>query len=408
MLRASVSVRGLSLAVLVLVACSRHGSEPEAGRVTGWRTDLRTLATELPLRHKDAFHTIDKAAWGRSLAAIERELPSLDDAHITVRLTQLVASIGDAHTRLRAGDRGRVYPLRFAWFDDGIFVVGATPEHAAEVGSKLVGIGSYTIDEVIARFSPLVSRDNDAGLRSELPAELVRPVTLAGLDLAAADHATFELMAADGRVHDLDVRPGDMAPKVAAPTQLPLRLTGPGTAYWNKYVDADRLLYFAYNACVEDSRVGSFAAFVESTMAFADQHPVDRFVIDLRNNGGGNSAIIEPLLEGLAKRPKLADRVFVIIGMNTFSSAVLNAMQLKRRLHATLVGGRTAGSPSHFGEVKTFELPSSHLVVQYSTKYFAYPDFPGDAVEPDLAVAMTSTDWFSGRDRALDAIGAAP
>ncbi|HEX5059264.1 MAG TPA: hypothetical protein VFV99_07885, partial [Kofleriaceae bacterium] len=284
----------------------------------------------------------------------------------------------------------------------------AAPEHAAEVGSKLVGIGSHTIDEVIATLTPLISRDNDAGLHNELPFALADAGALAGVDLAAADHATFKLMAVDGREHDLELRSGDHAPKIAPPTPLPLQFSGPSTNYWNKYIDADRLLYFGYNACAEDPRVGSFAGFVDSTLAFAEQHPVDRFVIDLRKNGGGNSNIINPLLDGLAKRPNLARHVFVIIGMNTFSSAVLNAMELKRRLHATLVGGPTAGSPSHFGEVKTFELPHSHLSVQYATKFFAYADFAGDAVQPDLPVKVTSADWFAGRDPALDAIRAAP
>jgi hypothetical protein len=87
---------------------------------------------------------------------------------------------------------------------------------------------------------------------------------------------------------------------------------------------------------------------------------------------------------------------------------VIAAMELKRRLHATLVGGPTAGNPSGYGEVKTFTLPRSGLLVQHSTRLFANPDFPGDALVPDLAVHVTSADWFSGRDPAMDAILAAP
>jgi hypothetical protein len=117
---------------------------------------------------------------------------------------------------------------------------------------------------------------------------------------------------------------------------------------------------------------------------------------------------MDPLIDGLAARPALAGRVFVIVGMHTFSSAVIDAMQLVRRLHARLVGGPTAGAPSGYGEVGSFELPHAHLRVQFSTRHFANPDFPGDALRPDLPVTVRAADWFAGRDPALDAILAAP
>jgi hypothetical protein len=94
--------------------------------------------------------------------------------------------------------------------------------------------------------------------------------------------------------------------------------------------------------------------------------------------------------------------------MHTFSSAVLNAIELVQRLHARLVGGPSAGAPSGYGEVKTFALPHSKLTVRYSTKHFVNAAFPGDALEPDLAVTVRAADWFAGRDPAIDAILAAP
>jgi hypothetical protein len=77
-------------------------------------------------------------------------------------------------------------------------------------------------------------------------------------------------------------------------------------------------------------------------------------------------------------------------------------------LHATLVGGPTANRPSHYGEVARFTLPHSKLWVQYAKSYFSYPDFAGDAVQPDLPVKITSADWFSGRDPSMDTILATP
>ena len=83
---------------------------------------------------------------------------------------------------------------------------------------------------------------------------------------------------------------------------------------------------------------------------------------------------------------------------------MLAGIELKRRLHATLVGGRTQGKPNAYGEIKLFTLPHSHAPVQYSTRLFSFPDFPGDGLDPDVPVTVTSADWFAGRDPAIDAI----
>lgn len=376
--------------VAVVVGCAHPGSD----RVAAWRDDLRTLATELPKRHVHAFFRVTEADWRQAVDELDRKLPDLDDNHVLAALTRLVAELGDGHTMIGVWGRHGYYPLALVWFDDGIYVVGADDPSA--IGGKLVGVGTRSLDDAIAALTPLVSRDNVAGLHGQLPEILLDPAILAGVDLAPP----FRL--ADGRA--LDVQPAAHGAPVAPPHPVPLHLQGPNTNYWNKY--ADHLLYFAYNRCAEDPKAGPFAKLVEGTLAFVDQHPVDRFVIDLRRNSGGDSRILQPLIDGLAARPAL--RVYAIIGMHTFSSAMINAMELKRRVHATLVGGPTAGNPSGYGEIGTFVLPRSKLVVQYSTKLFANPDFPGDAVEPDLPVTVRAADWFAGRDPALDAILADP
>ena len=389
------------LLLLALATCSSASADD------GWRGDLRALATELPQRHIAAFAHVPEATWRADVAAVERALPGLDEPHTIAEFTRLVAELGDGHTMLGATGRGGVYRLELTWFDDGIFVTGADAPWA--IGRRVVAIGTHPIDAAIQAMTPLVAHDNAASLHAWLPAMLVDPVLLAGTDLAPSTRAaTFVLADRDGTTRELALVPAPQPVATAPPAPLPLHLQGPNTRYWNRYDDADHLLYFAYNACADDPRVGPFADFAARTLAFADAHQVDRFVIDLRRNGGGNSEVITPLIQGLASRPQLAGRVFVIIGMHTFSSAVLDAMRLARQLHVRLVGGPTGGAPTGYGEVKTFALPHSRLTVQYSTKQFVNNDFPGDALQPDIPVTVRAADWFAGRDPAIDAILAAP
>ncbi|HEX4568373.1 MAG TPA: hypothetical protein VH138_17185 [Vicinamibacterales bacterium] len=55
-----------------------------------------------------------------------------------------------------------------------------------------------------------------------------------------------------------------------------------------------------------------------------------------------------------------------MIGGATFSAAIENAMELREKLHATLVGEPTGGRPNIYGNPKTLTLPNSQLKVQYS------------------------------------------
>jgi hypothetical protein len=407
----------LVAAVAVVVAApacrSSSSSAPAAGsaaaardRIAGWRDDLHTLADQLPARHKNAFFQVDEAAWRHEVAELDHRIPTATDAQVIAGLAHLVAMIGDSHTTLIVGARGGVYPVKLYTFADGTFVTGAPPDAAWAVGRRLVSIDGMPVADATAKLAPLISHDTHQMLRAQLPQALVQASLLAGTGVArAADHATFRLAAADGTARDLPLHASLVSPTPRLPASLPLYLQHPGWLYWNTYDAGQKLIYLQYNAC-EDRADLPFARFAAETLAFADGHPVDHFVVDLRMNGGGDSRVIQPLLDGIDQRPLLRGHVVALIGRSTFSSALMAAIELKRR-GATLVGEPTGGKPSSYGEVKRLSLPSSGLVVQYSTKYFSYPELPADSLRPDVEVHLTSADWFAGRDPVLDAAVAA-
>jgi hypothetical protein len=73
---------------------------------------------------------------------------------------------------------------------------------------------------------------------------------------------------------------------------------------------------------------------------FASHH------VDLRFNPGGDSSVINPLTGGLKARAALRSKLYVLIGPGTASSAQDAAIQLRRDLHATLVGEPTREAPN--------------------------------------------------------------
>ena len=403
------------IGIVFLSSCDRREKPPAESRADPpsepiGLADLNTLVTELPKLHKNLFFRLPEALWRTLATDVEHELPKMNRARLAVMFATLVAAVGDGHTGLALealSEFGRL-PVQLRMFPDGLYVIGAGKDHAALRGKKLVRIGRHDVSMARAMAKQVISHDNAQSLSGRLAQVLVIPEVLHALGITdRPDHASVET--SDGGVFQL--------PRVASwrevdwfkPSELvPRHRDKPSLAYWNDYLPGQKTLYFKYNRCADDPAAGmTFAKLVEGTLAFMKTKPVERFVLDLRDNGGGDSTIAGPLIAALAAHPTLnvRGRLFVLIGRHTFSSAVLNALELKAKTQALLVGEPTGGRPNHYGEVRHLTLPRTGWQISYSTKYFTTDLVKGDpdSLVPDLPAPYPAADWFAGHDPVLDA-----
>ncbi len=402
MTRRFILALALSLAALPLCASSRDA---------GWRADIQFLATELPRLHVDAFTVISHDAFSAAATQLRDEVPSLSDDEVAVRVHRLVASIGDSHTTVYGYEPPRV-PIEVRWLEDGFFVTRAAEMEHDLIGLQLLAIDGHPVEEVVAAVAPIVSHENDAWLREIAPRHLAAPAVLHALGVASSPAlAEFRFARADGSTLDrvlTAVTPGSIGwVEALPPERMPLYRRDTERNYWFEYIASSGTLYIAYNRCQEMASPAA-AAFSSELAAFARSHPVLRLVLDLRNNGGGNSALVQTLfMETYFALPEVdhPDRFFVIIGPATFSSAMMNAISISDQTQATLIGSETGGKPNHFGNVRTFTLPDSRFTIQYSTTHYTLtPDADPPSLNPDVRVPITSLDYFSGRDPVLDRI----
>jgi C-terminal processing protease CtpA/Prc len=144
----------------------------------------------------------------------------------------------------------------------------------------------------------------------------------------------------------------------------------------------------------------SFGDFRKKIISTINNVPLNKMVFDMRFNSGGSSPQGTDLIHELMLKEKInkKGKLFVVVGRSTFSSAIINAMDFKSKTRAILVGEETGGKPNHFGEVKSFTLPSSGLKVSYSTKYFRYSDEDIKTLRPDIIIEETFSDYKSGID----------
>ncbi len=92
----------------------------------------------------------------------------------------------------------------------------------------------------------------------------------------------------------------------------------------------------------------------------------------------------------------------MIIGRQTFSAAMANAVDFRKETNAILVGEPIGERPNSYSENDEMTLPNSGLVVSYSTKYYKFVDEDVPAVVPDQRIDPNWPDWQAGRDPVME------
>jgi hypothetical protein len=190
-------------------------------------------------------------------------------------------------------------------------------------------------------------------------------------------------------------------------TASPLWRRNPDRPYWMEYVADSRMLYVSYRGVI-DAPPPSNQQFWRAVFGMADSVPVDRLVIDLRENTGGNSFYNRQVIRGIVARPALdrPDKLFVLISGKTFSAAMNLTQDLEQWTNATFLGTPTGNATLFFGDHESMPLPKSGIEVNVSTLPW-YPADPKDhreAKAPNWYTPFSSSDYLSGRDPAIAAI----
>jgi hypothetical protein len=400
--------------VLTLAATDCHPCRQEAAAeltAEQWAEDLDFLAAELPKRHKNLFHNMSESEFRAQIETLKAKLPSLSQSETLVGLMRIVAAVGDSHTTLGYRPRQGI-PLMLYWFKDGISILNTTAAYGDILNGRITAIGEKPIEDIIPILAALIPHENQAQVKNMLPNLLTDTQILHGAGIIPSPNAaSLTVLTAAGRAVSMDMTPIPFSSKpewlvdTSDESGAPLYLKNRRLFYWFEVLPESRTLFFKYNSC-QNTSGRPFDDFVKDLFDAADAGKVSRIIIDLRHNGGGNSAIFAPFLAELKKRPSLCrgGGVYVLVGRRTFSSAILNALDLEKETPAVFAGEPTGGKPNHYGEVQSFRLPQSGLAMTYSVKYFRVVEGDPESLMPDLLVEPELADYLKRTDPVLERV----
>jgi hypothetical protein len=308
-----------------------------------------------------------------------------------------VAMLHDDETLLIL-PRNTFFPFSLAWVGGQLCLVSVPAAERDLLGAQIQAVDGHPIAQVLSAIGSVIDGQDPGLLRDEEASYLTyNPPLLYWLGLTGSpDRAAFTVRTVGGVSTVIRMTAvTHVSLDAFAGVPDPLYRRDQDQPYWLRVLSSQRAVYLKYNACVSDN---GFQRLSAEAIAVLRRHPSYRLIVDLRDNGGGDTQPFTPLLDGLTADPALhrPGRIFGLINSDTDSSATLDAYSLSQIPNAVLIGQPPADPIDEYGNEMTFRLPNSRIVVLYTTKIvnaalrkLATPDV---VVSPTIAQVLTGTD----------------
>jgi len=385
-----------------------------------WKEDLNSLVKTVEYHHPIKNRADELEAFKSKASSIATQLNEMTPNQKVVSFNKLIATLNDGHSSMWpffGPANFRALPIKTFDFHDGLYVVDASSEYQSLIGSKIIGIGEFSIDQVRERIKPITGAENIIGKKVRFSLWFIQPEVLEAEGIIASpEQVPLRLLNSKGEKYEVELasesgrlwqfwsmyRPVD---KRTLPFNHNLR----SDFYWFELDERNNTLYLQFNL-VQDKLFGgeSIAELSLRLKDFVRQNNFDRFVIDLRSNNGGNSQLLHPLIDVIANDKKInrEGKLFALVGRHTFSAAALFASALDNRTSAIFVGESLGTTPNFYGDAEVHVMPNSGLEYLLSYKYWQN-SFNGDSRQSigiDVPVNYTYQNFTTGYDPAIEAI----
>lgn len=409
--------------------------------------DVRYLTGTIYNVHPNMYHSITKTEYQSLIKNVNNALhDSMTIKELWPLFAKLIGSLNEGHSKLNYPDNiitemkkgGSVlFPVLLREYDGTNLIVQGdlSKEDKLEPGDKITHINGKTAAQLIDTLS-----QHTGGLRSfraiEVCRDIITYINMYNIKGPYNIRYTRDGLEGNAVVNSIswpDFRTRKMA-------QVKVKPQGATSAdYSFKYLDKERA-YLSLNTLVIEPKV--FSDFLDSCFNVLKNSPTKTLIIDLRQNGGGNSVLAEKLLSYITQKPfrltagvnwkvsqeyksylkeklekeaikkmdyyfmaangsiikdntveikkaienklRYQGQVVVLIGPRTFSSANMLANAIQDYKLATLVGEPSGEPANDYGELINIRLPNTGLSITTSIKHFIRAN--GDQKDPEPVI----------------------
>ena len=418
---------------IIILALSAQGFPQNTMTAQKWQEDVRYLQNIITTERSNLFHVITREEFEQAAEELHANIPKMQRHEIIVGLARLVAMFRIGHTNLpilpwRRNHDPNIgfhrFPLLVYLFPDGVYVRSAKEKYREAVGSRVVRLGNLPIEAALEALRPVVPWENEQYFRSAVPYYLSCPEVLHASGVIENLEKAPLVIEKDGKEQTIWLEaeeagrfPGDYGTvrledgwvdaRQFATDPTPLWLKNLHRNFFYEYLPASKTVYVRHSQ-VRNESDETIAEFFEKVFQFVDENDVEKFVLDLRLNGGGNNYLNRPVIVGLIQARKINQpgRLFTVIGRRTFSACQNLVNEIEKYTQTIFVGEPTSENVNFYGDIVQKTLPNSDLSVRLSHLWWQNLD-PRDTRQwtaPQIAVDMTFEDYRNNRDPVMEAI----
>ena len=389
-----------------------------------WQEDLRFLQKTVHQDYPFLFKKITAEQFDAKVEELSKAIPGMEPHEIVMGFARVVSSFQYGHTRIgRSGGPVKFYqlPLNLYHFSDGVFVEGVHKDYERALGAKVLKIEGMPVEKALEAIRPVVPAENDQffkgyGLNSlcvpeilhaqRVTRELKKDITFTLQKDGETFDQTFTAVidAQFPESYGFTKKSGDWLTSRDQST-TPLYLKNLDKIYFFEYLPEHKTVYIRQSQIQNDPEE-SISAFYDRVFDFIEKNDVERLVLDVRLNGGGNNFNNKPVVTGIIRTEKInqVGKFFVIIGRRTFSACQNLVNELDNYTNAIFAGEPTAENINFYGDNNRVELPNSKIPVFLSFAW--WQDKPqwnnADWLAPHVAAELSFDDYRSNRDPVLE------
>lgn len=343
---------------------------------------LKNILETMEKEHLNLYHSVSKEEIEDYISKLTN-IDELDMVSFDCEMLKLFALFKDAHT---------MYYIPKGFLDKKLFfiedkVVLKDGEDFKEVQS----IGGMDINEIITEIAKMQMYETKAFLNDCLNSALNNQIYYEMLKVAKEDGSLYCVVDNNGNKENIVLK------KISRKEYDELGLNNNNLPFYQYKILEDDVLYIKYRKCSEHEDY-PFETFVKKLKQEIKSKNITQYVLDIRDNHGGNSAIIKPLTQAVKE---LGLEGVVLIDNGVFSSGRWAVADFKREFNTPLIGEPTGGAAASYGYNKNLNVEDKHFSV--STRYWDFSDVFGykGSIQPDIFVPKTIKDLKENKDSQL-------
>lgn len=391
-----------------------------------WQEDLRFLQKTVNEQYSFLFKKVKASEFNEAVESFYQAIPAMEQHEIVVGFSRIIALFKYGHTRMAYSDSPVQFhsiPVEFYRFNDGLYIKSAHKDYQNIIGGKVHKIQDVAIDKVMKAVYPTVPVENamffDAygldhmtipevlhaqGITEQLELEMTLLLEKDDKEFEYTLKATTDLWPP---MHYGEVKPDSDWVNGRNKSQTPLYLKNFDKIYYYEYLEESKTVYVRHSR-IQNDKTEDVKDFYNRIFEFIESNDVEKFVMDVRLNGGGNNFLNKPIITGIISNKKINQpgKFFVITGRRTFSAAQSLINELDNYTNVLFVGEPSSENINFYGDNKRVVLPKSGLPVYLSFAWWQDKSQwqNADYIKPHYPVEMTYENYISNQDVVLDVI----